>query len=59
MNLATIPLASIIILVLAIAGAVVVIVHPATLDFAQYVKFVGIAAGILGIGRGLDATHKP
>jgi hypothetical protein len=37
----------------------VVIVQPATLAFDQYIKDVGIAAGLLGIGYGIDAHSKP
>ena len=59
MNLKTIPVATLIVLVVAIAGAVVTIVHPETLSFANYVKNVGVAAGLLAIGRGLDQTHRP
>lgn len=57
--LSAIPVASLIVVIVAIAGAVVVCVNPQTLDFASYVKYVGIAAGLLGIGRGLDQVHRP
>ena len=59
MKLAAIPVATIIVVLIAIAGAVVTITQPATLPFADFVKYVGVAAGILGIGRGLDSEHKP
>jgi hypothetical protein len=59
MNLAAIPVATIIVIVIATAGAIVVVAHPGTLSFVNYVKYVGVAAGLLGIGRGLDSTHKP
>lgn len=59
MNLQTLPVATIIVVIIAIAGAVVVITNPHDLSFAKYVQYVGIAAGLLGIGRGLDAVHRP
>lgn len=58
-KLATIPVATVLVVLIAVAGAAVTIVHPETLAFDQYVKYVGLAAAVLGIGRGLDATHKP
>lgn len=59
MNLAVIPVATIIVVIFALVGGVVVITHPETLDFEHYLKYVGASAAVLGIGRGLDATHKP
>lgn len=58
MNLTTQAVATIIVALIALVGAVVVIVHPETLSFEDYVKNVGIAAGLLAIGRGLDAHAK-
>lgn len=52
------PIASLIVALIAVVGGVVVIVEPTTLDFESYVKNVGIAAGLLAIGRGLDSTTK-
>lgn len=45
--------------VVAIAGAIVTVVHPESLTFAQYIKDVAMGAGLLGIGYGLDAQSKP
>lgn len=59
LSLAATPVATIIILIVAVAGAIVTISHPGSLTFADYVKYTMIGAGLLGIGRGLDATHKP
>jgi len=59
LDLAAIPVATIIVIVIAITGGIVVITHPETLSFGNFVKYVGVAAGLLGIGRGLDSTHKP
>lgn len=58
-NLAAIPVATIIVIIAAIAGAVVVVAHPETLSFDQYLKALGPAVGLLAVGRGLDSTHKP
>lgn len=58
-SLAAIPVATILIIIIAISGAVVTIVHPDTLPFVDFIKYVGVAVGLLGIGRGLDSTHKP
>lgn len=58
-TLAAVPVATILILVIAVAGAVVVCVHPEALNFASYVKYVGVAAGLLSVGRGLDSVHRP
>lgn len=55
----TLRVASAIVGLIAIVGGVVVIVNPETLDFEAYVKNVGIAAGLLGIGLGLDANSRP
>ena len=45
----------------AIAGAVVVIVHPSSLQFQQYLdilKNFAIAVGIVGVGRGIASYGK-
>lgn len=57
--LAGLPVATIIIVILAIVGGLVVLIHPDTLSFGQYIKYLAPSAAILGIGRGIDATHKP
>lgn len=47
------PVASLIVAVIAIAGAVVTITNPDTLPFREYVESVMIGAGLLAVGRGL------
>ncbi len=45
----------------AVAGAVVVIVHPSALNFQQYLdilKNFAIAVGIVGVGRGIASYGK-
>ena len=45
----------------AIAGAVVVVIHPSSLDFQQYLdilKNFAIAVGIVGVGRGIASYGK-
>ncbi len=45
----------------AIAGAVVVVVHPSSLQFQQYLdilKNFAIAVGIVGVGRGIASYGK-
>jgi len=56
MNIGTLPWATLIVVLIAIVGGVVVITDPSTLSFEEYVKNVGIAAGLLAVGRGLAAT---
>lgn len=58
MNLTTSAVATVIVALIALVGGIVVVVHPETLSFAEYVKNVGIAAGLLAIGRGLDQHAK-
>lgn len=50
---------AIVLVIVVIIGGVVVIVQPATLAFDQYIRDVGLAAGLLGIGYGIDAHSKP
>lgn len=50
---------AIIVVVVVLAGAVMVVVNPDTLAFDQYVKDVGVAAGLLSIGYGLDSRSRP
>lgn len=57
-HLTTNAVATIIVALIALIGGIVVIVHPETLSFEDYVKNVGIAAGLLAIGRGLDQRAK-
>lgn len=56
--LTTANIATAIVLLIALVGGIVVLVHPATLSFDQYVKNVGIAAGLLAVGRGLDSHSR-
>ena len=54
-NVATILVAVLVLIVAGVGGAVV-IVHPDTLSFKQYVDALtalAVAVGILGVGRGL------
>lgn len=46
-------------LIVALAGAVVTIVHPNSLDFGQYVRDVLLGGGLLGIGRGIASHGRP
>lgn len=53
------PVASLLVVIIALAGAVVTVVEPSTLSFEDYVKHVGVAAGLLAIGRGIaDRTVR-
>lgn len=52
------PVASLLVVLIAIAGAVVTIVEPDTLPFDQYVQNVMIGAGLLAIGRGVQDGLK-
>lgn len=57
---ATIMMA-VLVAIAAIAGAVVVIVHPSSLQFQQYLdilKNFAIAVGIVGVGRGIASHGK-
>lgn len=59
MNDVVMPVATaIIVLIVVIVGGVVCITDPGTLSFRQYVETVGLAAGLLAIGRGLDSRSK-
>lgn len=52
------PVASLIVCVIAVAGAVVTIVNPDALSFDQYVQDVMIGAGLLAVGRGVQDGLK-
>lgn len=52
------PAATVLVYVLALAGAVVTITNPDALSFEDYAKIVGATAGLLGIGRGIAASKK-
>jgi flagellar biosynthesis component FlhA len=59
-NVATV-LVAVLVVIVAVVGGVVVIVHPDTLSFKQYVDALSklaIGVGVLGVGRGL-AARKP
>lgn len=50
----SIPLASVLVVIVAVAGAVIAVVNPDALSFSNYVKDLGIAAaglGVLGYAR--------
>jgi hypothetical protein len=53
--LEALPIATILMVIVAIAGAVVSIVHPENLGFDQYIRDLAVGAGLLGIGRGIAA----
>lgn len=53
--LSTSHVATILVIILAVVGGVVAIIHPASLSFASYLNDMVIAVGALGIGRGLGA----
>lgn len=44
-----IPVTSILVVMIALVGGVVAILHPETLSFSGYARDVGIAAGGLGV----------
>ncbi len=54
-NIGALPWATLIVVLIALVGGLVVILHPETLSFAEYVRNVGVAAGLLAVGRGLAA----
>lgn len=56
MDLSTANVATIVSLLLAAAGAIVVIVHPETLTFDQYFENMKFLIGGLAIGRGIAAA---
>lgn len=49
----------VVLIVITVVGGAVVLVHPATLDFAAYVRDLAIAWGLLGIAHGIDGSSKP
>src|SRR4051794_25787749 len=61
----TVPWATImlgaLVAVAAVAGGVIVIAHPETLNFEQYLNLLrdfAIALGILGVGRGITSAGR-
>lgn len=52
------PIMSIITLVLVVTGAVVVIVHPETLSFQDYLTACAPLVGLVAVGRGLHENGK-
>lgn len=52
------PVASLIVVLIAVAGAIVTIINPDTLPFDQYVQDVMIGAGLLAVGRGVQDGLK-
>lgn len=66
MNLALVPVATVLVLIFAIVGGVLVILsavghvdHALALSFPTYLKQMVVAVAGLAVGRGLDQTHKP
>jgi hypothetical protein len=57
-DLNTINVATIITIILAIAGGVVCIVQPSTLTFDQYLEQMKYLIGLVGIGRGIAAAKR-
>lgn len=52
------PLASIITVVLALVGGAVVIIHPETLSFDEYLTAMAPLVGLVAVGRGIHANGK-
>lgn len=52
------PVASLIVVIVAVAGAIVTVTNPDTLPFRDYVESVTLGAGLLAIGRGLDKSRQ-
>lgn len=53
------PVATLIVVVLAIVGGVDIVVDgKLSPDFREYAEKIGVAAGLLGIGRGVAAAGK-
>lgn len=52
------PVATILAIIFALVGGVVVIVGTAGLSFEEYLKAMTVMIGLLGIGRGM-AARKP
>ena len=44
--------------IVVLTGGIVCIVHPETLSFNEYVKYVAVGGGLLGIGRGIENHGK-
>lgn len=53
------PVASLLVVIIAIAGAVVTILNPDTLPFNDYVQSVMVGAGLLAVGRGIRSHGQP
>ena len=49
----------VILVVITIIGGIIVVVHPGTLTFHQYLSDLAVAWGLLGIGHGIDSASKP
>lgn len=52
------PVVTIIAVILALAGAVVVIVNPASLSFEEYLDAMKWLLGFLAVGRGIATLGK-
>lgn len=49
---------TVLVLLIALAGAVITVIHPETLAFKEYATITGGSAGVLGIGRGIAAHGR-
>lgn len=58
MTLDTVNVATIAALLMAVVGAIVVVVHPETLSFDQYLEQMKFLFGGLAVGRGLASAGR-
>jgi hypothetical protein len=58
MELSTANVATILVLLLAAVGAVVVITNPDTLSFQDYLEQMKVLVGGLAVGRGIAAAGR-
>jgi hypothetical protein len=50
---------AIVVIIIVGVGGVVTISSPETLPFPDYIQGAGVAAGLLGIGLGIDQNSRP
>jgi len=50
---------AIIVVIVVIVGGIITITDHSALSYADYLTAVGVSAGLLGIGYGIDAHSKP
>lgn len=55
--LAATPVATLVVVLIVVIGGIKVVLGD--IEFDHFVKVIGPMVGLLAIGRGLDATHKP